>query len=69
MSGFWSSWVLVFSQLSGLNSSRLAHTETIVNTASTVVNTINPLISHRRRREIGPGADASIGAWSVTIGG
>ena len=38
-----SSWVLVFAQLSGLNRSRLAHTERIVNSDSTVATTITPV--------------------------
>ena len=50
--GCWMSCVLVLSQLSGLNSRRLAHTDTIVNRESTVANTMIPLTTHRRRLDM-----------------
>jgi hypothetical protein len=75
--------VLVFAQLSGLNSSRFAHTERIANSDSTVATTITPLMSHRLPRVIGPRAgvvavlpsgvagvaDSGIVDWSSLIGG
>ena len=59
IAGFWISCVLARSQLSGLNSRRLAHTDTIVNRESTAATTTIPLTSHRRRREIGALTEAS----------
>src|SRR5437763_15383949 len=62
MSGFWSSWVLVLCQLSGLNRRRFAHTARIANTARTVVNAISPLMSQWRFFDMG---DAAGSAWGA----
>ena len=61
--------MLVFDQLSGLNSSRFAHTESIAKIASTVVNTISPLTSQRRRLEIRDPDGASGAAAPPSVAG
>ena len=60
----WSSWVLVFDQLSGLNRRRLAQVAKMATTSSTVVTPISTSTPISRRREILAGA-AAAGAAEV----